>query len=256
MKRFVITAAIAAFGFMVQAGFAQAAIRTQYVDYSDGSTKLSGYLAYDDSLSGKRPGVLLVHYRGGLQGETFRDAKMIAQLGYVVFAEDIFGKGVVPKTVPEMTAQTQIYDKNRPLMRERAKAGFDVLAKNPMVDDTKIAVIGYCFGGTVGVELAETGVPIAGLISVHGAFRDMAPGAAKNIKGRVLILHGAEDPVAPLPEVVKLVDDLRAANIPFELNLYSGAKHAFTNPTNPSEERADRQYKVAIQRFFKEVFGS
>ena len=84
--------------------FAQAAVKTQYIDYMDGNTPLSGYLAYDDSFTGKRPGVLLVHYRGGLQGETLADAQMIAKMGYVVFAEDVFGKGVVPKTVPEMTA--------------------------------------------------------------------------------------------------------------------------------------------------------
>jgi dienelactone hydrolase len=235
---------------------AQAAIKTQYVDYTHGSTPLKGYLAYDDSKTGKRPGVLLVHYRGGLQGETLRDAEMIAGLGYVVFAEDIFGKDVVPKTVPEMTKLTDIYNKDRSLMRTRAQSGFDVLAKNPMVDAAKVAIIGYCFGGTVAVELSETGVPAIGTVAVHGSFRDFSPESAKNIKGRVLILHGAEDEVAPLPEVNKLVADLRAAKVNWELQIYSGAAHGFTNPTNPAEQRADREYKVAIQRFFKEIFGS
>jgi dienelactone hydrolase len=250
MKR-IVAAAIAVVALVFQAAVAQAAIKTQYVDYMDGATPLSGYLAYDDSLTGKRPGVLLVHYRGGLQGETLRDAEMIARMGYVVFAEDIFGKGVVPKTVPEMTAQTDIYNKDRPKMRARSRAGFDVLAKNPMVDAGKVAIIGYCFGGTVAVELAETGVPAVGAVAVHGSFRDFTPEAAKNIRGRVLILHGAEDPVAPLSEVNKLLGDLRAAKVNWELQLFSGAQHGFTNPTNPSEERADREYKVAIQRFFK-----
>jgi len=246
----------AALAFTLQSGIAQAAIKTQYVDYMHGSTPLKGYLAYDDSKTGKRPGVLLVHYRGGLQGETLRDAEMIAGLGYVVFAEDIFGKDVVPKTVPEMTKLTDIYNKDRSLMRTRAQSGFDVLAKNPMVDAAKVAIIGYCFGGTVAVELSETGVPAIGTVAVHGSFRDFSPEAAKNIKGRVLILHGAEDEVAPLPEVNKLVADLRAAKVNWELQIYSGAAHGFTNPTNPAEQRADREYKVAIQRFFKEIFGS
>src|SRR5882762_11657690 len=101
----------AALALALQAGFADAAIKTQYVDYMHGSTPLKGYLAYDDSKTGKRPGVLLVHYRGGLQGETLKDAEMIAGLGHVVFAEDIFGKDVVPKTVPEMTKLTDIYNK-------------------------------------------------------------------------------------------------------------------------------------------------
>ena len=249
----ILAAAVAT---LLQAGFAQAAIKTQYVDYKDGNTQLKGFLAYDDSKTGKRPGVLLVHYRGGLQDETLKDAQMIAGLGYVVFAEDIFGVATPPKTVPEMTALTDIYNKNRPLMRERSRAGFDAFAKNPMVDPAKIAVIGYCFGGTVAVELGETGVPALGVVAVHGSFRDFSPDAAKNLKGRVLILHGAEDQVAPLSEVNKLVGDLRAAKVPWELQVFSGAQHGFTNPTNAAEERADREYKVAIQRFFKEIFGT
>jgi len=94
------------------------------------------------------------------------------------------------------------------------------------------------------------------MIAVHGSFRNFTPEAAKNIRGRVLILHGAEDEVAPLDEVNKLVADLRAAKVNWQLELYSGAQHGFSNPSNPSEERADREYKVAMQRFFKEIFGS
>lgn len=254
--RLISLMVLAAFAMLLQSSFAQAAIKTQYVDYKDGSTQLSGYLAYDDSKTGKRPGVLLVHYRGGLQGETLKDAEMIAALGYVVFAEDIFGKGVVPKAVPEMTALTNIYNNDRSKMRTRSRAGFDVLALNPMVDASKIAIIGYCFGGTVAVELAETGVPAIGTVAVHGSFRDFQPEAAKSIKGRVLILHGAEDEVAPLTEVNKLVGDLRAAKVNWELQIFSGAQHGFTNPSNAAEERADREYKVAIQRFFREIFGT
>lgn len=250
----VIISAVLAFVF--QTGLAEAAIKTQYLDYKQGDTLLSGYLAYDDSITGKRPGILLVHYRGGLSDTTLKNAEMIARLGYVVFAEDIFGKGVLPKTVPEMTALTDIYNKDRALMRTRSQAGFEVLRQNPMVDPTKLAVIGYCFGGTVAVEVAETGIPIVGTVAVHGSFRNFTPEAAKNIKGRVLILHGAEDQVAPLEEVNKLVSDLRAAKINWQLELYSGAQHGFTNPSNRSEERADREYKVAIQRFFREIFGS
>ena len=246
----------AALVFALQAGSAQAAIKTQYVDYMHGNTPLKGFLAYDDAISGKRPAVLLVHYRGGLQGSTLEDAQMIARLGYVVFAADIFGKDVVPKTVPEMTALTNIYNNDRQLMRTRAQAGFDALAKNPMVDASKIAIVGYCFGGTVAVELAETGVPAVGTIAVHGSFRNFTPAAARNIKGRVLILHGAEDEVAPLDEVNKLIADLRAAKVTWELQVYSGSSHGFTNPSNAQEERADREYKLSIQRFFKEIFGS
>ena len=253
----ILSAILAAlFATLCQADFAAAAIRTQYVDYQDGNTPLKGYLAYDDSKTGKRPGVLLVHYRGGLQGETLKDAEMIAGLGYVVFAEDIFGVNTPPKTIPEMTALTNIYNNNRTLMRARSRAGFDMLAQNAMVDASKVAIIGYCFGGTVAVELGETGIAALGVVAVHGSFRNFAPEGAKNFKGRVLILHGAEDEVAPLTEVNKLVDDLRAAKVNWELQIFSGAQHGFTSPSNPAEERADREYKLAIQRFFKEIFGT
>jgi dienelactone hydrolase len=245
----------AAFACFLQAGVAQAAVKTQWIDYKQGNTVLSGYLVYDDAITAKRPGVLMAHDRSGFSENTLKDAEMIASLGYVVFAEDIFGKGVVPKTVPEMTETITIYNNDRPLMRARAVAGFEVLKASALVDATRLAVVGYCFGGTVGVELAETGVPIRGLISVHGSFRGFPAEAAKNIKGRVLILHGAEDPVAPLSEVNAVIEQLRAAKVNWQLDLYSGAQHAFTKPQNPSEERADREYKVAMTRFLKEVLA-
>jgi dienelactone hydrolase len=240
---------------VLQAGTARAALKTQWIDYKQGSTPLSGYLVYDDAAQGKRPGVLMIHDRSGFSEGTLADARMIAGLGYVVFAEDIFGKGIVPKTVPEMMETIGIYDKDRALMRARAVAGFDVLKAQPMVDPAKLASVGYCFGGTVGVELVETGAPLLGFISVHGAFQNFSPEAAKNVKGRVLILHGTEDPVAPLEEVNALVAQLRAAKVDFEVNLYSGAAHAFTKPQNPSEARADEEYKAAMTRFLKDVLA-
>jgi len=124
-----------------------------------GNTALSGYLVYDDAAQGRHPGVLMMPDRSGFSEGTIADAEMIAKLGYVVFAEDIFGKGIVPKSVPEMTELITIYNNDRPLMRARALAGFDVLKAQPMVDPTKLAAVGYCFGGTVGIELIETGAP-------------------------------------------------------------------------------------------------
>jgi len=236
-------------------GVVQAEIKTQWVDYKEGDTALQGYLAYDDSIQGKRPGLLLLHRRDGMSELTLANAKMYAERGYVVFAPDIFGKDVRPKTVPEMQAQTSLYTANRPLMRARTQAGFDVLRTNPMVDMSRIATVGYCFGGEVGIEFAETGAPIVGSVAIHGSFRGYPPKAAKNIRGPVLILHGAEDPVAPLSEVVALIDQLRAAKVTFELNLYSGTAHGFSTPKGVAEERADNESRVATARFFKQVFG-
>jgi dienelactone hydrolase len=234
---------------------ARAEIKTQWVDYSQGGTALQGYLAYDDAVSGKRPGVLLLHRRDGMSELTLQNAKMYAAQGYVVLAADIFGKDVRPKTVDEEKAQSALYGKDRPLMRARALAGLETLKANPLVEPGKIAIVGYCFGGTVAIELAETGAPLLGTVTIHGSFRGFAPEAAKKVNGRVLILHGSEDPVAPLSEVVSLVDQLRAANVRWELNLYSGTQHGFSTPKNPAEQRANEESKFATKRFFKDVLG-
>ncbi len=249
----LILSAAAATG--LQAGRAQAAVKTQWVDYKEGDTALRGYLAYDDTSTAKRPGVLLVYRRDGMSELTLQNAEMVAKQGYVVFALDIFGKDHQPKDVKEQIEQSTFYNNNRPLMRARTQAGFDILRQNPQVDTSKIAVLGYCFGGTVAIEFAEMGAPVAGTVTIHGSFRDFTPGAAKNIKGRVLILHGAEDPVAPLTEVDLLVKELRAAKVNWQLDLYSGTEHGFSTPKNPAEERANTESQAATARFFREVFG-
>lgn len=245
---------IAVFAAVLSAGAAHAEIKTRYVDYKHGDIVLSGFLAFDDKPVGQRPGVLLVHNRRGMSEKVRNDARLIANLGYVVFAVDMFGKGVLPETPAQMTALTRVYDNDRPLMRARAEAGLGVLQQESIVDRSRIAVIGYCFGGTVALELAETGVPVVGTVAVHGSFRNFTPNDAKNIRGSVLILHGAEDQTAPLEEVNSLIAQLRAAKVDWQLELYSGAEHGFTEPATPSEERADREYKATTERFFKEIF--
>ena len=236
---------------------ARAEIRTHWIEYSQGGARLKGYLAYDDSLGDRRPAMLLVHRRNGMDAVTLKNTEMYAGLGYVVFAADMFGygEGVLPKDVPEMQAQTAIYNQDRTLMRARALAGLDTLAASPMVDASRIALLGYCFGGTVGVETAYAGAPLAALITIHGSFRNHAADGARNVKGRVLILHGAEDKVAPLAEVNKLIGDLRAARVEFQYELYSGAEHGFSTPRNKAEERANAQSIAATARFLKESFG-
>ena len=235
---------------------AAAELRTQTVDYQHGDTTLEGYLAYDEAIIGKRPGVVLLHWRDGMTDLTRKNTEMVAKLGYVVFAPDIFGKTVRPKDVKEMIEQSAIYNKDRSLMRARARAGFDVLRQNPMVDPARLAMIGYCFGGAVAVELAEVAAPVLGTIAIHGSFRDHAPEAANNIKGRLLILHGAEDTIAPLEEVNKLIKDFRAAKVAWQMELYGGAEHGFSTPKNAAEERANTLSQAATVRFLSEIFGN
>ena len=235
---------------------AQAAIKTQWIDYKQGDQALQGYLAYDDSRTGKRPGVLLVHRRDGMSAMTLKDAERVAKLGYVVFAPDIYGKEFRPTDVKEMIALSRKFQDDRPLMRARIAAGFDILRNNPRVDPAKIALVGYCFGGNVAVEFAEQGPPIVGSVIIHGSFRNFAPGAAKNIHGRMLILHGADDNEAPLSDIMRLTGEMSAAKIGWELRLYSGTGHNFTaEPQNDDERHANAESQVATASFLKEVFA-
>ena len=236
---------------------ARAEMKNQWVEYSHGETKLKAYMVYDDKVTGRRPAVFVVHAREGMTPKTLQLTETWAKLGYVSFATDIFGygQGVLPKNVEEMTAQTTIYSKDRALMRARTQAGYDTLVKKPMVDAGKIALVGYCFGGAVGVEFGATGAPLAANVAIHGSFRDHAAGWAKNVKGMYLILHGAEDEGYPLPVVDKVVQELRAAKVPFQLEVYSGTGHGFSTPKNKAEERANAQSIDSTARTLKEVFG-
>ena len=252
----LLPAAVAA-AVVFAAAPASAEMKTEWVEYSHGGMKLKAYMAYDDKITGKRPAVLVAHAREGMTPKTQRMTELWAKLGYVTLAADIFGygQGILPKNVEEMTAQTQIYSKDRPLMRARTQAGYDALIKNPMVDATKVALVGYCFGGAVGVEFGSTGAPLALNVSIHGSFRDHHAGWAKATKGMFLILHGAEDEGYPLPVVDKVIQELRGAKVPFQYEVYSGTGHGFSSPKGKDEERANAQSIATTSRTMKELFG-
>ena len=235
---------------------ARAEIKTQWIDYKQGDTPLRGYLAYDDAIKDKRPGVLLVHRRDGMSAMTLKDAERVAKLGYVVFAPDIYGKEFRPTDVKEMIALSGKFQNDRPLMRARIAAGFVILRANRRVDPAKIALLGYCFGGNVAVEFAEQGPPIVGTIVIHGSFRNFTPGAAKNIHGSMLILHSADDQEAPLSGIMRLTGEMSAAKVGWELRLYSGTGHNFTaEQRNDEDRRANAESIAATASFLKEVFG-
>jgi dienelactone hydrolase len=250
-------AAALATAFTLAAGTAQAEVRTQWIEYAHGSTKLKGYLAFDDKIKGKRPAILMVHRWDGMSALTLKNTEMYAKLGYVAFAPDIFGygQGVLPKDLAERKHHMGIYVKDRPLLRARTQAGLDVLTKNPAVDISRLALVGYCFGGLVGVEAAYAGAPLRGMVAIHGSFQNHDPADAKNVKGRFLILHGAEDKPAPIAQVNALIEQLRAAKVGFQYELYSGADHGFSTPRNPAEERANTQSVASMTRFLKETLG-
>lgn len=250
-------AAILAAAFAFTSGSAQAQLKTQWVEYSHGAMKLKAYMAYDEKVTGKRPAVLVVHAREGMTPKTQQLTELWGKLGYVSFAADIFGygQGILPKNVDEMQAQTGIFRKDPALTQARTQAGLDALLKQPMVDAGKVALIGYCFGGDVGVVFGSTGAPLALNVSIHGSFGDYPAGWAKNAKGMYLILHGAEDQGFPLTKVDKVVQELRAAKTAFQLEVYSGTGHGFSTPKNKAEERANTQSIASATRTMKELFG-
>lgn len=254
VRRAMVLAFVA---LLATAGYAQAEIKTEWIEYSHGDVKLKGYLAYDDAITGKRPAVLVIHAREGMTENTKKNVEMFAKFGYVGFAADIFGygQGVLPKDVPEMQAQTTMYNQNRTLLKARTQAGYDVLAKHPLVDAGKIAQAGYCFGGSTAVEFGSTGVPLAATLTFHGSFANHQPGWAKSLKGRMLIMHGADDAGYPLTTVAGVVEELRAAKVDFQYEVYSGANHGFSVPKSKPDQRADVQSRAAAGRYLKETFS-
>lgn len=242
---------------------AEAALHAETVDYSHGETALEGYLAYDDASPAKRPGILLVHDWTGLREEPKKRAEELAKLGYAVFAVDMYGKGVRPTDPKDASAQASIYKNDRALMRERAKAGLDVLTKQTVVDASRLAAIGYCFGGTTVLELARSGAPLRGVVSFHGGLGTPHPEDAGNIKGKVLVLHGADDPYSPKEEVEALEDEMRKAGVDYQVHLYGGAVHSFTIHEAGSDNSrgaaynadADRRSWASMRQFFDEIFA-
>jgi len=239
----------------------QAKIVTQSIEYKQGDTTLEGYLAYDDSVSSKRPGVLIVHQWLGLTDYEKHRAEQLAALGYVAFCADIYGKGVRPKNVSEAGAEATKYKSDRQLLRARVNAGLDELKKNELVDTKHIAAIGYCFGGTTVIELALSGADIAGVVSFHGGLDAPNPADAKNIKCKVLALAGADDPFQNPNDLSAFESEMRDAKVDWQITFYGGAVHSFTQPdpgfVNPGahyNEKADKRSWQAMKDFFAEIF--
>ncbi len=239
-----------------------AALKTGPVIYNHGDTMLEGYLAWDDSFPGKRPGVLVIHDWRGVGPFVKGIADRLAGMGYVALAPDIYGKGVRPANADQAAAQAGIYRSDRPLLRARANAGLDVLLRHELVDPARVAVMGYCFGGGAALELARSGAPMAGVISFHGNLDTPKPADTKNIRGKVLVLHGADDPNLPPAQLTAFEEEMRGAKADWQLILYGGAVHAFTNPgagNDPAKgaaynEKADRRSWEALKLFFGEIF--
>ena len=249
---------------VLMAQSAQARLVTKNVEYRQGDTVLEGYLAYDDAVKGKRPGVLVIHEWTGVNSFVKTQVERLAALGYVAFAADIYGKGVRPATPEAAGREAAKYrGKDRSLLRARAAAGLDALAASPLVDASRLAVTGYCFGGTAALELARSGAKLLGTVSFHGGLDTPVPADALKIRGKVLALHGADDPHVPPEQVAAFQQEMRQAKVDWEMVYYGGAVHSFTNPdsgNDPSKgvaynAEAARRSWAEMKLFLAEVFG-
>jgi dienelactone hydrolase len=248
-------------GFAMVAS-AQAALHTETVEYKHGDTTLKGYLAYDTAVKGKRPGVLVVHEWWGLNDYAKHRADMLAQLGYIAFAADMYGDGFNTTSPDEAGKRSGEFRTNRVFGRERLMAALDLIRKHRVCDPKRVAAIGYCFGGTCVLELARGGADIAGVVSFHGSLNTPDPADAKNIKCKVLVCHGANDGFESPEEVAGFQKAMRDANVDWQMDVYSGAVHSFTNPNSDKfgipgvgyNERADKRSWEAMKLFFAEIF--
>ena len=250
-------------GFLLTSVTAHAEIKKQTIEYKDGDTTLEGYLVYDDAVQGKRPGIVVVHDWMGFGPYANGRAEQLAQLGYVALAVDIYGKGVRPKNPDEAGKLAGIYKSDRKLMRERAKAGLDTLLAQPMVDPQRVVALGYCFGGTVALEMARAGMPLDGVVTFHGGLATNMPAKKGDIKAKILNLHGADDPFVPPAEVADYQKEMNSAGADWQMVYYSGAVHSFTRPDAGSDnskgaaynEKADKRSWEAMKEFFSEIFN-
>ena len=245
--------------------FAAAEVKTKTVEYKDGDITLVGFVAWNsDKVTDAAPGILVVHQWMGLTEYEQSRCKQLADLGYVAFALDIYGKGVRPANPQQAGEFAGIYKKDRALYRRRLNLGLDQLRAQNGVASDKIAAIGYCFGGTGTLELARSGADISGVVSFHGGLDSPTPEDGKKIKSRILVCHGADDPFVPVKDIEAFKSELTSAKVDWQMIYYSNAVHSFTQPMAGDDnsrgaaynKKADERSWEAMRQFFDELFGS
>lgn len=246
---------------------AEAKIVTREISYKDGSTPLTGYFVYDDAARRPMPGVLVVHEWWGLSDNIKNKAEKLAALGYAAFAADMYGNGKFGNTPEEAQALATPFYKDPGLMVRRAEAGLAVLKEQPQVDAARLGAIGYCFGGSVALQLARSGEDILGVVSFHGGLKTSEPAEPGRVKAQVLALNGGADTLVPPSERANFKKEMADAGVTFKTVEYPDALHAFTNPKAteigkrfdmPVAYNADADEKswAEMQGFFKRLFSA
>jgi dienelactone hydrolase len=238
-------------------------IQTQDADYSSDAATLRGYLAFDDSAAERRPGVLVFHEGLGLGDFAMARVRMLAELGYVTLAADMFGGRRQARNLQEVAKFVGDLRSQPETLRARGRAALATLAALPQVDTSRLAAIGFCFGGSVVLELAREGADLKAVVSFHGVLTTRTPAVAGKVKASVLVLTGADDPLAPPEQVKAFEDEMRAAHVPdWQVISYGNTLHGFTNPaadgsmmrTALYSAQADRRSWASMRSLLNEVF--
>ncbi len=238
-------------------------IQTRLVDYESGGHTFEGMLAWDDAISASRPGILVAHTIAGRSAHEEGRAKRLAEMGYVGFAMDVYGKGTQTTDVDRNRAMMDALRDDRPELQARLLAGLHCLREQPEVNEASTAAIGFCFGGLSVLDIARTGADVAGVVSLHGIFVPPGNTGDNTIKAKVLALHGWEDPLATPEEVIGLANELTSMGADWQIHAYGNTTHAFTNPVADDWEDgkqynadADRRSWEATENFLAELFGN
>jgi dienelactone hydrolase len=238
-------------------------MKTEDIHYRDGALNMSGYAAWDDSKPGKRPGVLVVHEAWGLGEHVIERAKMLAQMGYVALAADMYGDRQQIGTMEEVMKVVGDLRAHPQKIRTRARAALAALAALPVCDPARLGGIGFCFGGTTVLELARDGADVRGVVAFHGGLETQAPAEKGKVKASVLVCTGADDPMIPPTQVNAFEDEMRNAGADWQVISYGGTVHSFTNPKADGSiapgilynAATDRRAWAAMTAFFNEAFA-
>ncbi len=238
------------------------AIVEDTLEYMDGEAVLEAFFAFDDSLPSRRPAVLIAHAWGGRDGFVAEKARKLAGLGYLGFALDMYGKGVLGVSKEENAKLMQPFMDDRAKLQRRITAALNAVRQLTWVDAGKVAAMGFCFGGLCVLDLARTGADIKGVVSFHGLLDAPENTQGTKIKAKILALHGRDDPMVPLELVLDFQEEITRAGADWQFISYGDTLHAFTNPVanGPSfgtvyQADADRRSWQAMQNFFAEILA-
>lgn len=240
-------------------------ILTNRIEYAVGETQHEGYLAYDDEIADARPAIIIVHEWWGLNDYIVRRAHMLAELGYVALAIDMYGGGAVAQDTDQAgKLMTGVLD-DMETGTAALKAGYDLLLSQPGVDPGRTAAIGYCFGGAMVLHMARIGLPLSAVASFHGALGSFHTAEPGSIKPRILVCHGAADSMVTMEDLEGFKQEMETAKADYEVLLLADAKHGFSNPeadVNAEkygvdlgyQQAADEKSWAAMQALFSKVF--